>query len=147
MKTKIMKIFSILISTFILLSTAACHQHGERHSFSRINDEGHVQKISEKLDLDADQQAKLDTVVSTMQGHKNKHGNHGQLSSAFIGQFKKDDFDEGLLQKEVKEYIRELETASEQFIADLGAFHASLSTEQREKLAKLLEGEKPSRHN
>ena len=83
------------------------------------------------------QETLLNEIAKDLEEAKRDLGDHDEFKKIFVTQLANDDLDEKYLRKETARLIQGLENASETFITDLGAFHASLSDEQKEKLVDL----------
>ncbi len=141
------KTISIFLVSVFFLTLTACTHHGER----RHSDHGSSNKITGyiagKLDLDSRQETQLSEVLSNLDEKRKELAKQDELRKIFVNQLKNKYLDEEYLRRETTEFIRELESASDQFITDLGNFHASLNEEQRGKIAGLIESQRHRRHN
>lgn len=144
------KITSITITLFaiitFLLTSTACQHYGERRHADYRTPESATNYISQKLDLDSNQQNKLSAMLTSLADNREKLGGRDDLQKIYVDSLSKEKLDENYLQQVTVEYIRNLEEAAGRFIADLGSFHATLTEEQRGKLAALINDEKRTRH-
>jgi homoaconitase/3-isopropylmalate dehydratase large subunit len=147
MKNKTIKTLVFLTLSIFLLTLTACQHYGERRNSGHESREGLTNHIALELNLNLEQEAHLSEVLSTFEEKREELRRPDELRRIFINQLKKKDLDEALLHREIREFIRELESVSNQFITDLGIFHVSLSQVQREKLVDLIETERRGRHN
>jgi hypothetical protein len=136
------------LSIFLLTITACQHNEGRRH-FGHGNGAGLTNHIVKELDLDFEQEIQLTEVLTSFEEKKEELGKGNELRSILVEQIKNRKFDQDYLRQETVKLIRELEKASNEFITDLGSFHASLSEEQRGKLVNLINEKKGlrSKHN
>jgi len=149
MNKKIIKPLVICMLSVFLLTITACDHYGGRHHSGRGNSDRLTSHIVSELDLDSRQEVKLGEVLSNFEEKREGLGKHDELRNIFVSQLKNKDLDEEYLRQETAQLIRELERISDEFITDLGSFHASLSEEQRGKLVNIINREKGlrSRHN
>jgi hypothetical protein len=136
------------LSIFLLTITACQHNEGRRH-FGHGNGAGLTNHIVKELDLDSEQEIQLTEVLTSFEEKKEELDKRNELRKVFVEQLKNKELDTDYLRQETVELIQELENASNEFITNLGSFHASLNEEQKNKLANIISREKglKSRHN
>lgn len=137
------------VLAFSLMTLAACQHHGERRHHSDTDRGRLASHVVAELELDSGQATQIRALLSNLDGKRDDQGHRAQIRNLFVSQLKNEVFDEEHLRDETSKLIRELEAVSEKFIADLGAFHSTLSEEQRGKLVSMMSrGKGPkSRHH
>lgn len=123
--------------TIIILSLSACghHRHDPEDKAAWM-----VKKITRKLDLNEDQQAKLKAVSDEFVAHhlaqKDKKKEHMELLMAEV---RKPELDKSVLNAMFEERHGHMRELAPKIIDKLAIFHVSLDDEQKEKLADKLE--------
>jgi len=128
---------AICVLTIVLLGVTGCHHRGDRRHGSVEKSGRLTDHIVSELDLTTTQETLLNEIAKDLEEAKRDLGDHDEFKKIFVTQLANDDLDEKYLRKETARLIQGLENASETFITHLGAFHASLSDEQKEKLVDL----------
>jgi Spy/CpxP family protein refolding chaperone len=117
------------------LGAAACNRHSPEHRAEWITG-----KIASELDLNDAQKVKLDAVKTEFLAvRKEVHKDRAQTFKDLIAQVRAKDLDTRKLQAIVEAKTKAVETASPRVIGRIAEFHASLSEQQRDKLATKLE--------
>lgn len=127
---------AVLIAGLLVLT--ACHRYDCRSFSAGRNMERSAERIAQKLKLDPVQKFQLERLLSrTAERRYTLASTHRMAGEVFI-QLDRDVMDETQLQAIATESIRELEGFSRQVIADLAAFHRTLTPEQKSRLKTLL---------
>jgi hypothetical protein len=149
MNKKMTKTLVICMMSIFLFAMTACQYHGERRHSGYGNSEGLPYYIASKLDLDSGQETQLTEMLANLEETREELGRRDELRIIFVEQLKNKELDEDYLRQEITEFIREMESSANEFITDLGSFHASLNEQQKGKLADIISRQKgpKSRHN
>jgi hypothetical protein len=144
--TKTLVIGMLFIS---LLTMTACYQHDERRHLGYGDSEGLPGLIVSKLNLNSGQETQLTEMLVNLEETREELGRRDELRIIFVEQLKNKELDEDYLRQEITEFIREMKSSANEFITDLGSFHASLNEEQKGKLADIISRQKgpKRRHN
>jgi len=99
-----------------------------------------VHKITRKLDLNEDQQTKLQAVADEfIQHHRAQRQNKQQHMESLLAEIRKPEIDKAVLTQMFEQHQADIAQLAPRIIDKLAIFHASLDSEQKEKLAKKLE--------
>lgn len=92
-------------------------------------------KIIKELDLNEDQQAKLDAIHGEIKSQWRFHENsHRQMFETFKSEIRKDTLDQDVLQQMMAQKHERINEVKPLVMEKIVAFHASLTPEQKEKL-------------
>ena len=138
------KLITIILSIGLLVITG-CHHHGSRRYYSTRDLNNVTDKIVKDLELNQSQERQLDAILSSLEEKKDELSRGHELVDEISKQLASEDLDEVYLRKRTSEVFRELEEVSKDFITQLAAFHRTLASQQKSKLAKLLETRKGRR--
>ncbi|MDH5547297.1 MAG: Spy/CpxP family protein refolding chaperone [Gammaproteobacteria bacterium] len=135
------KIFGFSALTFItgalilILSACGHHRHDPEEKAEWLN-----KKITRKLDLGADQQAKLKDVTDVfVKHHKERKSTRKQHMDTLLGLVTQEQIEPQAFQDIFDDHQQSMAAAAPEFFSKLSVFHASLNEEQKRKLAKKLE--------
>lgn len=132
------------IMTFILIVTG-CHHRSVRSHANLHDSEKLTDHIVSKLDLNTPQQTLLKGIIDDLLEAKKNVDDRSELRKILVLQLKSEKLDEELLRQETERILREAERTAENFISGIGAFHASLNTDQRQRLSILIAKERNNR--
>lgn len=142
-----LRFFTIASVTAVLaLTLAACGHH--RHHDPEEKAEWISKKISRKLDLNEDQQAKLKELSDVLvDHHKQRKDKRKEHMNALMEQVTQPALDTAMIQGIFDEHHASMAELAPQVIGKLAIFHASLDDKQKQKLAKKLEKFKRYHHD
>ncbi|NQV15939.1 hypothetical protein HQ531_10820 [bacterium] len=125
----------ILVTSLGLVS---CNSHRDRHH-NRSTD--HImQKSVKQLDLNAEQQTKLQDVLDDMESFKSKMKlQHADFSTPLKENLSKSEINLSQLNEHFDDFELELRQFRQSILTKYADFHATLTDEQREKLLGFLE--------
>lgn len=136
--------FAIIASLGALVLTGC----GRHHHDPEEKAEWVFHKISKKLDLTDEQKVKLDAVkAEIMQHHKNHRAEKKQMMNTLITEIQKPEIDQAVILDMVSKHKSHVDEVAPGVIAKFSEFHASLSTEQKQKLVKKIEKFKKYHHD
>ena len=145
MKKSTKLITSILVGLGIIGSAAAFHKprwcsHGPGHWQSEHHAEQIVERISERLDLNEEQTAKLnqlkDRLAVLREGFRQDREQHRAQLMELISA---PELDQQQVLDMIRQRISAMEQKAPELIAAIADFHASLDLEQKQKVKEFLE--------
>jgi Spy/CpxP family protein refolding chaperone len=123
---------------FLLLSVAGfagCRRHSPDQKAEFM-----VDYVSEALDLNEHQQARLDQIKDELlEKGVQMRADRGTMHSELITQLRREEIDQDRLKSMVTEHRVKMEELIDLAIVKLAEFHKTLTPEQREKLVAKLE--------
>jgi hypothetical protein len=126
----------LIILSLILGITACGAHHGPHH----IDQAKMMKRITKKLDLNENQQGKLQVVLqSASKFRESMQLNHTELSGSLNENFRSAQLNIEALNMQFEDIEAELSSFRKTMVSDYAAFHASLDDTQREKLATKFE--------
>jgi hypothetical protein len=139
------KVIPVLIAISIAgITLVAC---GHRHYSPEERAEWVTERISDHLDLNKAQLAKLNAVTEEfLADQKRFKQGHDELIDQLIAEVKSPALNEGTLLNIVETRKAAVDAMAPRIIARLADFHASLNDEQKEKIVKKLEKIKQHHH-
>ena len=121
------------------LTLTACHRTDRWH----CSDADHLDRanryISWKLKLDEQQQRQLAALLNTVGAHRRALLTDQNLFEIFALELSKEKMDAVKLQRMTADEIRKMENAAGLWVAQLAAFHQTLSSDQKQRLDRLIE--------
>ena len=144
-KTKWHK-FVILLLIAGVFAFAGCSRHHERHSGGHKS-ERVLSYVSDELDLSDSQRAQLKETVSSMEQSREEMHNDSSLKEAFIKELSKERLDTARLDSLVMGHMDKIEDLLKGHVSDIVELHASLTTEQRERLVDVMQKRGGITHN
>ena len=110
-----------------------------RHPFGSFK-EKMKEKLVKELNLNIDQQAKLQAIYDTVQSnHDNRKGTHTDFIKNILSQIRGEKLDESFMNTIMDHKIEAMKEFKSVMFEKISEFHASLTQEQKEKLASLME--------
>ncbi len=136
------KMALIAITSTLLLGLVGCFNHSTADKADWISS-----KISNKLDLNESQEAKLNDVrdevlIARKAMHKDRVANFSQIETMI----KSDKLNKADILALFKSKTDTLELSAEPVIDKLVVFHASLNAKQKDKIAEFMNKRKEGRH-
>lgn len=133
------KIVATLAGLGLVLGTtmlfAGCHHHSPEEVSERV-----VQKLSKELSLDQYQKDQLAAISAELVAKaKELHQNRGAIREKVKTQLLSDRIDTSVLKEIVRAKRADMDSLIDLSIDKVAAFHATLTPEQRTRLAALLE--------
>jgi Spy/CpxP family protein refolding chaperone len=117
-----------------LCGTHGGHGHGGRHG------DWMIKKAEKELGLNQEQKARLMAARDTLMARRMEFRSaRAAFVAELVAQVKGESIDTAKLNALIAEHEGKIPALRQSFIAELAAFHATLSAEQRGKLAELLE--------
>lgn len=137
-KTK-KRVLWIAVPLVVVLGAGAAAA-GFKHQYGHHGPERMVQRISEKLDLTQEQQAKLAAVKdAVVEGRRAFREERAKTFDKVIAEVRKSEMDEGTVLALVEERTSRIDVIVPGVVGPVVDFHKSLDDEQREKIVNLLE--------
>ncbi len=132
-------IFTIIaLIGLTMVAVAGCSRRTPEKRAERF-----VKKIASKLNLDASQKQKLETIKTELLDHcKSMRTRHEADYNNLLKELEKETIDKKQLKNMVDLKLAKMEELSDQFIESYGAFHAGLTPDQRTKLITLIKDKK-----
>jgi uncharacterized membrane protein len=142
--TKRSSIITLIVITALGLGACTAHFGHPRH----MNPEKIMKRATKKLDLNTEQQAKLQLVLETAADFKqNMHSKHDEFATPLIRNLSQPTIDVDELNTHFDALGTDLSQFRKTMIDQYAEFHASLDDQQRLKLAGFVEKmEKHRRH-
>lgn len=131
---------SIFIGTLVLvcmtaLVFTACHSRSPETRIEWIKDE-----ITDRLELNVDQRAMLDQIAADMlEGGRQMHQGREEARATLMAELKKEHMDRSTIEELVARKRQQLDEMADYLIDSALTFHATLTPQQRGKLAAELE--------
>jgi len=98
-----------------------------------------VMHITKTLELNVNQQSKLQAVKQQIQDRGRKHcTSKGVIEDAIKKQVQSDSFDADILNKLIGKEFDRVESTVSSILAEVADFHSTLDSEQKEKLRELI---------
>ncbi len=130
-------VFTILILALSALTITAC---GYRHHDPAQHAEWMVQRLTDQLDLNEEQQAKLRDIKTEFEASMEKyHDTRRQLFDRLAANIESPELDKQLLMEIVETRKQAYDDIAPRIIDKVIEFHASLNAEQKKKLADKME--------
>ena len=128
------------------VAVTACGHH--RHDTPQEKAEWVIKKATRKLDLNADQQAKLKDVTDIfVQQHNERKTQRHQHFESVLTQITSPELDKAAIQSMFDEHQQHMAALAPAVIDKVAVFHASLNNEQKQELAEKLEKMKKYHHD
>jgi uncharacterized membrane protein len=129
----------VVMAGIAILALTAC-QHAGRWHRAEADHFAHANRyLTRELDLDQQQQQLLAALLTGFEAQRDPLLNGERLYAIYTHELSKEELDTARLQRATTAMIRDLEIASDRSIAQLAAFHQTLSRDQKQRLARLLE--------
>jgi Spy/CpxP family protein refolding chaperone len=134
MKRKLFIGTLVLVGMTAFLFTA-CHNRSPEARFGWIKDE-----ITDRLELNADQQAMLDQIAADMmEGGKQMHHDREEVRVTLMAELKKERMDRATIEGLVARKRQQMDEMADYLIDSALAFHETLTPQQRAKLTAELD--------
>ena len=128
--------FSALLVGLVVLSSCSRHENRYRPDSNSFTTQ--VERISQELDLNQGQLEKLDALISMLDDKETTKQKGRAIVVDIAKQLEAEQFDEKYAANTISNYLDEVEELSLDLVTKLSVLHASLSAEQKVKLAKHL---------
>jgi Spy/CpxP family protein refolding chaperone len=126
---------TLLLAGMTALLFTACYNRSPEARIGWIKDE-----ITERLELNADQQAMLDRIAADMMERgKQMHQGRDEARATLMAELKKERMDRATIEDLVARKRQQMDEMTDYLIDNALAFHETLNPQQREKLAAELE--------
>ena len=140
MKKKRMMIVTVICALFLIGGVAAC-KHGHRTGgFDEFDLAAVTNRIASRLDLTESQKADLEQIAGEIaEKAKAMHADHAGRRQEIAGLIRQDTVDRDVVDGMIDDKLARVREMAD-FVAErLIAFHATLTPEQREKIAARIE--------
>lgn len=134
------KVLWVVVPAVVLIGAGVAGAAGYKHYRGHHGMERVVERITETLDLDADQQQKLEAVREAFdQGRRQMHQSRAGAMNELIEEVRKPQMDRSMVMSLIERRKAAMESMLPQVVDPIIEFHKSLNDEQRAKIVNLLE--------